>query len=170
MKFQVCTIVLAGLMTGCGVKQATSIEPGTTDENSALNDSLTSPENENNSNNNEDKDSESLENKSEDNNMSEGIDGVDDINDFKLDEKFINPNTENQDSESILQNKNLNIIDKDYKIFTNRFDEIAKAENLETVDEILKLRKNLDQQLISFQDLINNLLHLHLLQFLFFQD
>tara|TARA_Y100001970_G_scaffold286616_1_gene409252 strand:+ start:1021 stop:2823 length:1803 start_codon:yes stop_codon:yes gene_type:complete len=114
-------------------------------------------ENENNSNNNEDKDSESLENKSEDNNMSEGIDGVDDINDFKLDEKFINPNTENQDSESILQNKNLNIIDKDYKIFTNRFDEIAKAENLETVDEILKLRKNLDQQLISFQDLINKL-------------
>ena len=114
-------------------------------------------ENENNSNNNEDKDSESLENKSEDNNMSEGIDGVDDINDFNLDEKFINPNTENQDSESILQNKNLNIIDKDYKIFTNRFDEIAKAENLETVDEILKLRKNLDQQLISFQDLINKL-------------
>ena len=114
-------------------------------------------ENENNSNNNEDKDSESLENKSEDNNMSEGIDGVDDINDFKLDEKFINPNTENQDSESILQNKNLNIIDKDYKIFTNKFDEIAKAENLETVDEILKLRKNLDQQLISFQDLINKL-------------
>ena len=114
-------------------------------------------ENENNSNNNEDKDSESLENKSEDNNMSEGIDGVDDINDFKLDEKFINPNTENQDSESILQNKNLNISDKDYKIFTNRFDEIAKAENLETVDEILKLRKNLDQQLISFQDLINKL-------------
>ncbi len=37
-------------MTGCGVKQATSIEPGTTDENSTLNDSLTSPENENNSN------------------------------------------------------------------------------------------------------------------------
>ena len=114
-------------------------------------------ENENNSNNNEDKDSESLENKSEDSNMSEGIDGVDDINDFNLDEKFINPNTENQDSESILQNKNLNIIDKDYKIFTNKFDEIAKAENLETVDEILKLRKNLDQQLISFQDLINKL-------------
>ena len=50
MKFQVCTIILAGLMTGCGVKQATSIEPGTTDENTALNDSLTSPENENNSN------------------------------------------------------------------------------------------------------------------------
>ncbi len=37
-------------MTGCGVKQATSIESGTTDENTALNDSLTSPENENNLN------------------------------------------------------------------------------------------------------------------------
>ena len=114
-------------------------------------------ENENNSNNNEDKDSESLEHKSEDDNINEGIDGINDVNDFKLDENLTNPNIENQESESILQNKNLNTSDKDYKVFTTKFDEIAKAENLETVDEILKLRKNLDQQLISFQDLINKL-------------
>ena len=42
----------------------------------------------------------------------------------------------------------------DYKVFTREYDEIEKAENLEEVDEILKLRKNLDQQLIHFKDLI----------------
>ena len=41
-----------------------------------------------------------------------------------------------------------------YKVFTKEFDEIEKAENLEEADEILKLRKNLDQQLINFKDLI----------------
>ena len=45
------------------------------------------------------------------------------------------------------------INDKDYKIFTNEFDEIAKAETLENQEEILKLRKNLDQQLTNFQNL-----------------
>ena len=40
---------------------------------------------------------------------------------------------------------------------TSKFDEIAKAENLEKEEEILRLRKNLDQQLINFQDLITKL-------------
>ena len=44
--------------------------------------------------------------------------------------------------------------DYEYKVFTRDFDEIEKAENLEEADEILKLRKNLDQQLINFKDLI----------------
>ena len=52
---------------------------------------------------------------------------------------------------------NLDLIDKNYKIFTNQFDEIAKAETLETAEEISKLRNNLDQQLVSFQDLITKL-------------
>ena len=45
----------------------------------------------------------------------------------------------------------------EYKVFTTEFDEVAKAENLESLDEIIKLRKNLDQQLVSFQDLITKL-------------
>ena len=45
----------------------------------------------------------------------------------------------------------------EYKIFTTEFDEVAKAEKLEGLDEIIKLRKNLDQQLVSFQDLITKL-------------
>ena len=50
-----------------------------------------------------------------------------------------------------------NIRNKEYNIFTTEFDEIAKAETLETAEEILKLRKNLDQQLVGFQDLVTRL-------------
>ena len=39
--------------------------------------------------------------------------------------------------------------------FTRKFDEIS-AETLEKDDEIQKLRKNLDQQLTNFQDLVTN--------------
>ena len=45
----------------------------------------------------------------------------------------------------------------DYKVFTKEFDEIMRAENIENLDEIMKLRKNLDQQLISFKDLVTKL-------------
>ena len=53
----------------------------------------------------------------------------------------------------------LNIIkdEKEYKIYTNNFDEIARAEKLENNEEISKLRKNLDQQLLSFKDLVTKL-------------
>ena len=110
-----------------------------------------------NSNENEENNSDSLEKKSDDENINEGIDGIDDANEFRLDDDLENENTENQESENIAQKKNLNLSDKEYKIFTTKFDEIAKAENLETSEEILKLRKNLDQQLTSFQDLITKL-------------
>ena len=110
-----------------------------------------------NSNKNEENDSDSSEKKSDDENINEGIDGIDDANEFRLDDDLGNENTENQQSENIVQKKNLNLSDKEYKIFTTKFDEIAKAENLETSEEILKLRKNLDQQLTSFQDLITKL-------------
>ena len=36
---------------------------------------------------------------------------------------------------------NLNLEHNNYKIYTNEFDEVAKAENLESAEEILKLRK-----------------------------
>ena len=45
----------------------------------------------------------------------------------------------------------------DFDRFQQEFDEISKAENLESLEEITKLRKNLDQQLITFQDLITKL-------------
>ena len=94
---------------------------------------------------------------SEDDGLKEGVDGIDDNNEFRLDEQLVDTDSENENSENIIQKFNTGISDKDYKIFTNEFDEIAKAETLENQEEILKLRKNLDQQLTNFQNLITKL-------------
>ncbi len=94
---------------------------------------------------------------SEDEKLKEGIEGVDDNNEFRLDEELTEAGSENEISENIIQKLNTNINDKDYKIFTTEFDEVAKAETIENQEEILKLRKNLDQQLINFQNLITKL-------------
>ena len=109
------------------------------------------------SNNQDDNDSDSSEDKKEDDSLNEGVDGLDDINEFRLDEQTTSEENENQQSESVVQKKNLGVGDKDYKVFTTEFDEVAKAENLESSEEISKLRKNLDQQLTSFQDIITKL-------------
>ena len=103
------------------------------------------------------KDSSNSEEKNNDESINEGIEGVEDNNEFRLEEHLGNENSEDQVSENIIQKKNLGLSDKDYKIFTTSFDEVAKAESLETAEEIDKLRKNLDQQLLSFQDLITKL-------------
>jgi len=86
-----------------------------------------------------------------------GVDGDYDFDQFQMDEQLFDTDSNKQNSEKILQKTNTNINDKDYKIFTKQFDEIEKAELLETSEEITKLRKNLDQQLITFQDLITKL-------------
>jgi len=44
-----------------------------------------------------------------------------------------------------------------YKIYTSNYDEVKKAEELEKEEEITRLRKNLDQQLINLQNLIAKL-------------
>jgi cobaltochelatase CobT len=85
------------------------------------------------------------------------IDGSYNIDDYKLDEQLVDANSEKDSSENIIQKINNSISDKEYKIFTSQFDEITKAENLDSNEEITKLRKNLDQQLITFQDLITKL-------------
>ena len=74
-----------------------------------------------------------------------------------MDEQLLDTDTEQQSSEQIIQKFNTGDNDNSYRVFTSKFDETAKAETLETVDEISKLRKNLDQQLTSFQDLITKL-------------
>ena len=86
-----------------------------------------------------------------------GVDADYELSDYKMDEQLVDTDSEKESSENIVQKMNMNSIDKEYKIFTTEFDEIAKAENLETSEEIVKLRKSLDQQLISFQDLISKL-------------
>ncbi len=115
------------------------------------------PQDQNNPDNNEDKDNKDSSKTSEDENIAQGMDSEDDVNEFRLDDQLADENNDDAVSENIIQKKNLGISDKEYKIFTTEFDEVAKAEILETPEEIQKLRKNLDQQLTSFQDLITKL-------------
>ena len=86
-----------------------------------------------------------------------GIDADYDVNEFRMDEQLVDTDSEHQSSEQIVQKLNKSFGDKPYKIFTTKFDEIAKAETLESYEEISKLRKNLEQQLTNFQDLITKL-------------
>ena len=117
-------------------------------------------ENENESTNQDDesqnKDSSEQEKKQQDQDQN-GLDSDYELSEYKMDEQLVDTESEKESSENIIQKMNMNVIDKDYKVFTTKFDEIAKAEILETPEEIVKLRKNLDQQLTSFQDLITKL-------------
>ena len=44
-----------------------------------------------------------------------------------------------------------------YKIYTEEFDEVIKAEELETEDELFRLRTSLDQQLLQLKNFISKL-------------
>jgi len=114
-------------------------------------------EQDNNLENNDQKQSKETQEKSKQDENQNGIDGNFDLDKYEIDEQLIDTESENQSSENILQKTNTNIQDKEYKIFTNKFDEIVKAETLASPEEVNKLRKNLDQQLINFQDLVTKL-------------
>ena len=86
-----------------------------------------------------------------------GLDSEYDLNEFKMDEQLVDTDSDKQSSEKVIQKMNSKNGSNEYQVFTNQFDEIAKAEILETNEEISKLRKTLDQQLTSFQDLITKL-------------
>ena len=47
--------------------------------------------------------------------------------------------------------------DINYKFYTEEFDEIIKAEDLENIEELTRLRKNLDQQLLQLKNFISKL-------------
>ena len=109
------------------------------------------------SNNNQQDQSEEEQEKNKQDESQIGIDADSDLNEYQMNEQLVDTDSEEQSSENVTQKMNLDLIDKNYKIFTNQFDEIAKAETLEAAEEISKLRNNLDQQLVSFQDLITKL-------------
>ncbi|WP_415275857.1 cobalamin biosynthesis protein CobT [Candidatus Pelagibacter sp. Uisw_116] len=127
-----------------------------------------------NEENNEENDEQENEqdNKSENNNESQSDDQEDegkqddsqtsldagfDLSDQQIEEQLEDSDSLKESVENVLQKKNINNLDQDYKVFTTEFDEIAKAEILEDIKETQKLRKNLDQQLVGFQDLITKL-------------
>ena len=79
------------------------------------------------------------------------------IDEYKLDEQLVDTDSDKQSNEKVIQKRQLNELNLDYRIYTTKFDEITKAENLENSEDCIKLRKTLDQQLIGFQDIITKL-------------
>ena len=114
--------------------------------------------NEQNDQNNQqsaDSNKETNENQNQDEAENKSISDSDlEVNEFRMEEQLFDTESDQQSSENIVQKLNNSKGDGEYKVFTREFDEIEKAENLEEAEEILKLRKNLDQQLINFKDLI----------------
>ncbi len=99
-------------------------------------------------------------NKTEDNNMDDinaSLTSESDLTEFRMDEAFLESDAHEKNNEIISQKLNVNKSNFEYKVFTTKFDEVSKAEDLEKEEEIIRLRKNLDQQLINFQDLITKL-------------
>ena len=115
-------------------------------QNPGKNDSENNEENNEKSENSEEKSEEQLSTESDY-----------DVNQFRMDEDKEQTEDPGESLERVAQKLNINKKNIEYKIFTSKFDEIAKAENLEKEEEILRLRKNLDQQLINFQDLVTKL-------------
>ena len=108
-------------------------------------------------NNDQESDSEDKKDQNKEEETEASLDSSYNIDEYKLDEQLVDTDSDQQSSEQVLQKKNTKNLNIDYKIFTNQFDEITKAEKLENSDETSKLRKTLDQQLIGFQDIIKKL-------------
>jgi cobaltochelatase CobT len=116
------------------------------------------------------KDDDKLENKSKDENSENSKDGKNNEisvdaglpNEEKLSsetDKKIETGEDESSLDSPLDRKKLNknFGDSKYKFYTQEFDEIVPAEELESDEELLRLRKNLDQQLLSLKNFISKL-------------
>ena len=64
---------------------------------------------------------------------------------------------EDKSSTDFRKNIKNNLGDLKYKFYTEEFDEIIKAEDLESEEELSRLRKNLDQQLLQLKSFISKL-------------
>jgi len=113
-------------------------------------------------------DSSTSENEAEDNNLSkkeEDENNVSDLDALESNFESISENNEsnqNEDEEvegnpSLLKKNQKNLLKEKYKVFTNKFDEVKNAEELENDEEIIRLRKSLDQQLTNLQSLVTKL-------------
>ncbi len=128
-----------------------------TEDNEEHNEDNQSEDKDNSSNDNQEDNAENEKDQNNEQETEASLDSDYDIDEYKLDEQLVDTNSDQQNSEQVIQKKNINDLNLDYKIYTTKFDEIIKAENLEDIDEAIKLRKTLDQQLIGFQDLVTKL-------------
>jgi len=126
------------------------------DENDKNNDEEDN-EQENKSENNDDGQSDGKEDESKQDETQTSLESGFDLSDQQIDEQLEGSESIKESTENLIQKNNFSNDNQEYKIFTTEFDEIAKAETLEDLKETQKLRKNLDQQLVGFQDLITKL-------------
>ncbi len=82
------------------------------------------------------------------------LDNLADEND--KDSNEIQVEESSNDSEKRMRTKN-NFGDQKYKFYTKEFDEIIVAEDLESEEELFRLRQNLDQQLLQLKSFISKL-------------
>ncbi len=127
------------------------------DENDETQEDSQEKEHDNPSKNDQESENNDQKDQNEDEQSEASLDTDYDIDEYKLDEQLMDAQSDQQNNEQIIQKKNIDNLNLDYRIFTNRFDEITKAESLENFDEAQKLRKTLDQQLVTFQDIITKL-------------
>jgi cobaltochelatase CobT len=69
----------------------------------------------------------------------------------------IDEDNESLNSSKSNKGKSKNFGDSKYKYYTQEFDEIINAEELESEEELLRLRQNLDQQLLGLKNFISKL-------------
>jgi len=113
-------------------------------------------------------DSTSSEKNKDDNDSAQGKHdetGDSDLNVFESSFESLNENdaTNEKETKEVVGDTNLlrknqkNLIKEKYKIFTSKYDEIKNVEELENDEEIMRLRKNLDQQLTNLQSIVAKL-------------
>ena len=110
-------------------------------------------------------DSSKSEQNNKENDLSQKENDQNNNTDLSIAENSFETFNEDQDSgqkevekdQSLVRKNKKNLSQEKYKVFTNEYDEIANAEKLESDSEIIRLRKNLDQQLLSLQNLVAKL-------------
>ena len=87
------------------------------------------------------------------------LDSEDNLNieDTNIDSSNENEAKEFKGSPSLQKRNQKNLSKDKYKIFTKEYDEVKEADKLENDDEIIRLRKNLDQQLTNLQNIVTKL-------------
>ena len=128
----------------------------TTDQSNAENEENENPKQENNSQDSSEKNEEKI-----DENQEMSVEsGAPDLENYANESDKDSDLLEIEDDSSLSDQRKKstnNFGDKKYKNYTNKFDEIIKAEDLENETELNRLRSSLDQQLLQLKNFISKL-------------
>jgi len=105
------------------------------------------------------------EQKKEDNNLTQKQESENNEPELNISEENFEESDENNDNYQKQNNGDPRALKNDlkkthkdkYKVFTNMYDEVKNAEELDSDEEISRLRKSLDQQLTNLQSLVSKL-------------